>query len=410
MAFENNDLRLISFYLPQFHPIPENDRWWGKGFTEWRNVVKARPLFRGHYQPHLPADLGYYDLRLPEAREAQAELAKQYGIYGFCYYHYWFNGRRLLERPFNDVLSSGRPDLPFCLCWANEKWTRGWDGREREILIDQIYSLDDDRAHIRNLMPAFRDSRYIRIDGRPLFLVYRTEDLPHPEQTASIWREESRRAGIGDIYLARVESFVTAIDPASIGFDAAVEFAPDWRNMGDFKNPGLPQKTLLKLGLLPNGYSELQLADYTFMSQQMLHKPWPDYSFFRCVTPGFDNSARRREGGATFMNATPENYERWLRRVVEMTRQKYSDDRRLVFVNAWNEWAEGNHLEPDQKFGHAFLEATARGVGAVQSQSLPLLEAPLSKTTPHWKRVYWRGRRALNFVSELVRQATFKSQ
>jgi len=189
-------IRAIALYLPQFHPVPENDEWWGRGFTEWRNVAKAKALFPGHYQPHLPADLGFYDLRLPEVREAQAELASQHGIHGFCYYHYWFNGRRILERPFNEVLESGKPDFPFCLCWANENWTRVWDGGERNVLLEQHYSFEDDLAHIRSLIPAFKDPRYIRINGKPLFLVYRTELLPDPAKTAALWQKEAIKAGL----------------------------------------------------------------------------------------------------------------------------------------------------------------------------------------------------------------------
>ena len=198
-----DDVRLIAFYLPQFHPIPENDRVWGKGFTEWTNVTKAKPLFRGHYQPHLPADLGFYDLRLPEARQAQAELAQEYGIYGFCYYHYWFNGKRLLQRPFDEVLQSGEPAFPFCLCWANEHWTRAWDGDLNGVTVEQRYSEEDDRNHIHWLLTAFRDRRYIRLNGRPLFLVYRAHDLPSPLRTTTLWREEAQKAGVGELYLCR---------------------------------------------------------------------------------------------------------------------------------------------------------------------------------------------------------------
>src|SRR5690242_15190569 len=206
--------RLIAFYLPQYHPIPENDLWWGKGFTEWTSVAKAKPLFRKHYQPHLPADLGFYDLRLPETRSAQAQLARENGIYGFCYYHYWFNGKLLLERPFNEVLASSQPDFPFCLCWANENWTRAWDGLEHDILVAQEYDAEDDRRHIHWLVEAFRDRRYIRVNGKPLLLVYRVSNLPDPLQTASLWREEAHKLGIGDIYLATVESFPKdRIDP-----------------------------------------------------------------------------------------------------------------------------------------------------------------------------------------------------
>src|SRR5262245_7933162 len=199
LDLSRDDVRLIAVYLPQFHPIPENDRSWGKGFTEWTNVAQAKPMFRGHYQPHLPADLGFYDLRLPEARRAQADLAQAHGIHGFCYYHYWFHGRRLLERPFDEVLASGEPDFPFCLCWANEPWTRRWDGKDQEILMPQEYSDRDDLAHIRWLARAFQDRRYIRVDGRPMFLVYRASRLPDPARTAATWREEARRLGAGDL-------------------------------------------------------------------------------------------------------------------------------------------------------------------------------------------------------------------
>ncbi len=226
-------VRTLAFYLPQFHPIPENDAWWGQGFTEWTNVVKAQPQFRGHYQPHLPSDTGFYDLRLPEARQLQADLAQQYGLHGFCYYHYWFNGKRLLERPFQEVLTSGKPDFPFCLCWANEDWTRAWDGRSGEILLQQHYSEQDDREHIRTLAPAFRDPRYVRIENKPLFLVYRASRIPDPLASTTIWREEAHRLGLGELFLAKVESFSSEqSDPQALGFDAAVEFQPDWRLLG----------------------------------------------------------------------------------------------------------------------------------------------------------------------------------
>ncbi len=199
--------RVIAFYLPQFHPIPENDAWWGAGFTEWTNVRKARPLFPGHYQPHVPADLGYYDLRDPGARQAQADLARAYGIYGFCYYHYWFNGKRLLSQPFDAVLESGKPAFPFCLCWANHHWNRAWDGQATQLLMQQTYSAQDDLAHIRWLAPAFRDARYIRVAGKPLFLVYNASDLPDALRTTSLWRDEAHRLGMGDLFLVKVESF-----------------------------------------------------------------------------------------------------------------------------------------------------------------------------------------------------------
>src|SRR5882672_1192445 len=216
-----NRARLIAFYLPQFHPIPENDEWWGKGFTEWTNTAKAKPLFSGHYQPHVPADLGFYDLRLPEAREAQARMAREYGVEAFCYYHYWFgSGRRLLERPFNEVLQSGKPDFPFCLCWANESWTGVWHGAQNKVLVQQTYpGREDAERHFQALLPAFLDERYVRVEGKPLFLVYSPEELTDPVGFTRLWRELAVRAGLPGIYFVGVEN--EPWTPAQNGFDGA---------------------------------------------------------------------------------------------------------------------------------------------------------------------------------------------
>jgi lipopolysaccharide biosynthesis protein len=362
------DVRLLAFYLPQFHPIPENDRWWGAGFTEWTNVVKARPAFRGHHQPQLPTELGFYDLRVPEVREAQAELAREHGLSGFCYYHYWFNGRRLLQRPFEEVLTSGRPDFPFCLCWANENWTRAWDGAAREVLMPQEYSPEDDRRHFDHLAPAFRDPRYVRVDGKPLFLVYRTELLPDPARTAEIWREQARLSGIGELYLARVENFVAGIDPKTIGFDAAVEFAPDWRALPApiLRRQRWTPLTWLQrhIRIAPKVYFEHRVYRYETLVRRMLAKPSPSYKQLRCLTPGWDNSPRRAKGAFIFRGSSPRAYEHWLRELVRSTLDRFQGDERILFVNAWNEWAEGNHLEPDDRWGRAYLEATARALKA----------------------------------------------
>lgn len=355
------DIKTIAFYLPQYHPIPENDEWWGKGFTEWTNVSKAKPLFTDHYQPHLPADLGFYDLRLPEARQTQADLAKAYGIHGFCYYHYWFTGQRLLERPFNDVLATNEPDFPFCLCWANENWTRRWDGQDEDILAEQVYGEADDRQHLRYLATAFQDPRYIHIDGKPLFLVYRANKIPHPLVTTKTWRDEARILGIGEIFLARVEScYDEQNDPKALGFDAAVEFQPDWSRLGWPLQRGRKWSLARKLKLAEPAYANNTIYDYATIVERMLAKPLSTYKRFPCVTPAWDNAARRKDGNATILhNSTPEVYEKWLETVVQRELSNPSSDR-IVFINAWNEWAEGNHLEPCQKWGHAYLEATQK--------------------------------------------------
>ena len=357
-------LRAIAFYLPQFHPVPENDEWWGAGFTEWRNVTRAGPLFPGHYQPHLPADLGFYDLRLPEARQAQADLARQYGIYGFCYYHYWFNGRRILERPFNEVLASGKPDFPFCLCWANENWTRVWDGGKDQVLLGQNHGRDDDHRHIESLLPAFRDERYIRINGKLLFLVYRTGLLPDPSDTARIWREAVARAGLGDLYLVRVESHGDETNPLSIGFDASVEFAPFGVDIWTSSMPSrLLRKIMAKAGLLPRGWVTNHVVNYDLVVKKFLSRPSPDWVRFHGVTPSWDNSPRRDRNALILRGSAPDKYEAWLKEMARRTVNSLGADERLVFINAWNEWAEGNHLEPDRKFGRAYLEATRRALG-----------------------------------------------
>jgi lipopolysaccharide biosynthesis protein len=359
---DSSAVRPIAFYLPQFHPTPENDGWWGKGFTEWRNVVQGRPLFRGHYQPHLPADLGFYDLRLPEAREAQAELARRHGIHGFCYYHYWFNERRLLGRPFEEVLASGRPDFPFCLCWANEDWTRAWDGRSGEHLIRQQYSEEDDRQHIRWLAQAFRDERYIKVGGRPLFLVYRATLLPDPRRTTDVWRGEAQRLGIGDLFLCRVESFGDERgDPADFGFDAAVEFQPDWSHLGTPLRRQRPWRLARKLGWSDQAYRENRIFEYVSVVRRMSRRGRPAYRRFPCVTPGWDNTPRRKSDAVILKNSTPNLYEAWLRAAIDQSEMDPPDER-LVFINAWNEWAEGNHLEPCRRWGRAYLDATLKCV------------------------------------------------
>lgn len=353
--------RLLAIYLPQFHPIPENDAWWGQGFTEWTNVAKARPLFPGHYQPHLPADLGFYDLRVPEVREAQAALAQAYGIHGFCYYHYWFNGQLLLERPLREVLESGKPDFPFCIAWANENWTRAWNGAEQEVLMRQEYSEDDDRAHIRWLLPYLKDRRYIRVRGKPVLLIYRVALLPNLMRTVQVWREEAERAGLPGLYLMRMENNHRdeTGEIAGTGLDAAAEFQP--RSVNAPRVWWAEQRGLRRLERL--WHRNNLVREYSDLMSVALARPTAPFRY-PCVTPGWDNSARRAPGGMQsniWINSSPDVYERWLRETLRRF-QPFGQDEDFVFVNAWNEWAEGNHLEPDQKHGRAYLEATLRAL------------------------------------------------
>jgi lipopolysaccharide biosynthesis protein len=355
--------RAIAMYLPQFYPIPENDEWWGKGYTEWTAVTRARPLIRGQYQPHLPGELGFYDLRLPEVRSAQAELAKEYGIYGFCYYHYWFQGHLLLERPLREVLESGKPDFPFCMCWANQNWTRSWSGGDDELLMEQRYSQEDDLQHIRWLIPYMRDERYIKVQGKPVFLIYRAGQIDRIHDTSRIWREELVRAGFPGLYLIRVESIHKGEDghPSSVAADAAAEFQPRLANAGVSKPTWLRGRFRR---LAPRRFRENWFREYDRLAWGAMRRPDPNYKRYPCVAPGWDNTARRapRLPSMVWLRSSPEAYSEWLRRTVQRFRP-FGPDEDFIFINAWNEWAEGNHLEPDQKWGRAYLEATLRALG-----------------------------------------------
>ncbi len=350
--------KIIAFYLPQFHPFPENNQWWGHGFTEWTNVAKTKPNFVGHYQPRYPADLGYYDLRLPQILAQQAALAQRYGVSGFCFYYYWFDGDRLLEQPLEQMLKSKEPDFPFCLCWANENWTRRWDGLDHEVLMAQAHSPEDDVAVIEDLIRYFKDERYIRIDGRPLLLVYRVGLFPNFIETAARWREICRSAGIGEIYLSSVESFDGVndnSDPASFGCDAAVEFPP--HGMGEAKP--VP-------GALLNPDFKGTLAHYNDIAVRFATRPAPSYTRFRSVMPSWDNTARRQDTSFCFDQSTPGAFQAWLEESLEQTRLDRFGDEKLVFLNAWNEWAEGAYLEPDKRFGHTYLEAVSNALDSKQ--------------------------------------------
>jgi cytochrome c-type biogenesis protein CcmH/NrfG len=348
---QTEDVRLIAFYLPQYHPIPENDEWWGKGFTEWTNVTKAQPLFEGHYQPHLPADLGFYDLRVPEVREQQAELARQYGIYGFCYYYYWFAGKRLLNHPIDEVLRTKKPDFPFCICWANENWTRRWDGHDNEILMSQDCSNDEqNQAFAEHIVPLLLDERYIRVNGTPLLIIYRADHFPNLLKTAEQWREIFRKNGVGEVHLCVALTFGFDKHPHDVGFDSAVQFPPH----------ALSYCEISPNELGTNDFSG-KIFDYKNVAINSVSQQ-PQERVFLSVMTSWDNTARRKDAAHIYFNSSPEVYEFWLRGVLEKTNQVHSGDERLVFINAWNEWAEGAHLEPDRKYGNSYLEATKKAL------------------------------------------------
>ena len=347
----NKRARVIAFYLPQYHPTPENDQWWGKGFTEWTNTAKAKPLFPGHYQPHVPADLGFYDLRLPEARHAQAELAREYGIEGFCYYHYWFGGRRILERPVNEILSSGEPDFPFCLCWANHSWSSVWDGTDK-TLIEQTYpGLDDHRVHFDWLLKAFTDPRYITLDGKPIFLIYRPDDIPDIQRMVDLWRERAVAAGLPGLYLIGVSHRDERWDPRTCGLDACVMQALPHR---DGRIPRRYFLTKLKLAL-QNRKSELTIWDYEEFMPSLLRSNKVDFDDYPVALPCWDNTPRSGMRGVVLHNSTPELFRQHLRQAMGRVATR-PPQKQIVFLKAWNEWAEGNYVEPDQKWGRAYLD------------------------------------------------------
>lgn len=344
----NKPVRLICFYLPQFHAIPENDAWWGEGFTEWTNVRPAQPQFSGHYQPRVPGELGYYNLLNKGVQARQIELAKLYGIEGFCFYFYWFGGKRLLEAPIENYLADQNLDLPFCLCWANENWSRRWDGKEHEVLISQEYSTEDDIEFINYISRYLLDPRYIKINGRPLLLVYRPQLLPSAKVTAERWRKWCLNNGVGEIYLAYTQSFEMT-DPIEYGFDAAIEFPP---------NNATPPNMTSDIKATSPSFAGTVYDWRHFVRRSEQYKQ-SSYRLFRSVCPSWDNAARRKNGGTIFLNSSPRLYRRWLSNAIKDTLKNQSNsDERLVFVNAWNEWAEGTYLEPDAGYGYAYLQAT----------------------------------------------------
>lgn len=342
-------VRLIASYLPQFHPTKENNEWWGPGFTEWTNVGKAIPLFKDHYQPRVPADLGYYDLRLPIIRKQQADLAREYGIEGFCYWHYWFgNGKRILETVFNEIVASGEPDFPFCLGWANETWSGVWHGAKNRILLEQTYpGKDDYKAHFYEVLPSFQDKRYIRVDNKPLFMVYKPELLPNPKEFIDYWNELAISNGLEGIYfIAQTLDSAKFQNMIDMGFDAV-----NVVRLYDYHR--------LKVGIVKKGlgriFGNLNVYNYKEASKLFSSEEDRKENCIPTIIPNWDHSPRSGKRAYILHESTPELFREHVKEVFDTVKDK-RDECKIVFVKSWNEWGEGNYLEPDLKFGKQYLE------------------------------------------------------
>lgn len=347
-------IKVIAYYLPQFHPIPENDVWWGKGFTEWTNVGKAKSLFPGHLQPRVPSELGYYDLRVPEVREQQAALAKEYGVDGFAYWHYWFgNGKQLLERPFNEVLKKGKPDFPFCLSWANETWQGFYHGlKSRQTLIEQTYPGNDDNAkHFYNVLPALKDNRYITIDGKPLFIVYRPFNLPNPKDFIMQWRELASQNGLPGICFVGITDSDEKIDEIlNMGFDFV--------NLNGMNRYLLHRKSFkyaLKSKIYKMIYGCKNVGFYEDAMKYFINDNAKRKDVLPTIIPNWDHSPRTNKEGYILHGSTPDLFRKHLNVVKESVRGK-DNVNNIVFIKSWNEWGEGNFMEPDIIFGRKYLE------------------------------------------------------
>lgn len=374
--------RIIALYLPQYHPIPENDEWWGKGFTEWTNVVKAKPLFRGHYQPHLPADLGFYDLRLPEVREQQAELAREAGIEGFCYYHYWFgNGRQLLDRPFKEVLNSGKPDFPFCLCWANHDWTnktwkKGSSMKRDSTIMKMEYSKDDYINHFYHLLPAFKDPRYIKVDEKPLFAVWAPRNIPETKTFIELWQELAKQNGLPGIHFVgqtdntgkklvgekanyyssdKVKEYYQSV--LDLGFDAVM-------SSGYRRAVGLTQGRIRMMWNMLTFNSFLPSSSRMDYSKLMSHyyveeDRWENV--YPTLLPQWDRTPRSGQKSEILVNSSPDKFQKTIEHALQLIDEK-QPEHQILFLKAWNEWGEGDYVEPDQKFGHGWLNAIKKAL------------------------------------------------
>ena len=380
--------RVIALYLPQFHPTPENDRWWGPGFTEWTNVAKAKPLFRGHQQPRIPADLGFYDLRLPETREQQAQLAREAGVEGFCYYHYWFgNGRQLLERPLQEVVASGKPDFPFCICWANHTWSnKTWERKsavqKNSVLMEQTYpGTEDDIAHFNTLLPMFKDRRYMTVDGQLIFAIYDPFGFKNVQQFIATWRRLAEENGLPGFHFIGMTPSTLTIRTApdgtrqrvmpnlessaeiyrrvlDLGFDAVNSLGKRRGEMlyeGKWKNIA---KTVLRHIGFPTGsmrYDYERTVRNYFAPEDTWENVYPS------ILPQWDRTPRVASMDGVYVNATPEKFENHSRQALSLIKDK-QPEHRILFLKSWNEWGEGNYVEPDMEWGHGFIDAIHNAV------------------------------------------------
>jgi hypothetical protein len=358
-------VKLIAYYLPQYHPIPENDAWWGKGFTEWTNVAKAKPLFRGHYQPRLPADLGFYDLRVPEVREQQAELAVSHGVDAFCYWHYWFgNGKKLLEMPINEVLKTGKPNILFCFAWANHTWggLDFGDGFER-ILIEQTYpGINDHEQHFYYNLPFFTDTRYLKVNGKPVFQINHPTAIPEVKQFIEFWNKLAQKNGLPGIYF--IAHDYPDFDYQSYNYDAISFFTPSHLIKRYKQNQKPVRRKINKAIRLLRGKARMhkpQIIDYQYIVDASNYSDL-DHSknFCPVAIPNWDHSPRSKNHATILINEHPDLFYKNLKNCYNLIRHKENQEEQIIFIKSWNEWAEGNYLEPDRVFGHKYLEAIKR--------------------------------------------------
>lgn len=356
----NNKVRAIAIYLPQYHPFPENDEWWGKGFTEWINVASAKPLFRGHYQPKIPGELGFYDLRIPEIREQQATLAKEAGIEGFCYWHYWFGkGKQLMEMPFNEVVKTGKPDFPFCLAWANHSWyAKTWDKTKKDkLLIEQKYDdVEGIKEHFMSLLPAFEDRRYIQIDGKPVFMVFKPLQIPNAKLFIDTWNKLAVENGLRGIYFVG--------QGPQKDFKAIIEAGFDAINHEEVNGIHSHQSSFIRL---LKQFERIVLHrprcyDYTKAMKEMITPEDKEENVFPTICPNFDHTPRSGTRGLVYTGSNPSTFYNHVKQIFSIISKKKN---KVVFIKSWNEWGEGNYMEPDREYGRGYIDAFRKAIDEI---------------------------------------------